>query len=70
MDREYFLLPVDTVAFVQWLLPKHRDIHDSVNHGFHFIGVNCSHSLPMAVNLVLSNSVKGSYVALLSCLSY
>ena len=31
---------------------------------------HCSHSLPMAVNLVLLDSVKGSYVALLGCLSY
>ena len=31
---------------------------------------HCSHSSPMAVNLALLDSVKGSYVALLSCLSY
>ena len=31
---------------------------------------HCSHSLPMAVNLALLDSVKGSYIALLSCLSY
>ena len=31
---------------------------------------HCSHSSPMAVNLALLDSVKGSYVALLGCLSY
>ena len=42
----------------------------AANHGFHLVGVDCSHSSPMAVNLSLLDSVKGSYVALLGCPSY